>query len=136
MLEIKIFVMKPKPRDSLPPKVLQSPAAAAGAASVTAAYALSKPEKLDFTEREDSNLKVIQVDHSQQDLSSQISKIREEKRLLESLLEEVSSENSTLKDKIVEINGTHAELSKVCSSSKLLYVPGCFANQLFSCIPC
>ncbi|CAI9091209.1 OLC1v1026171C1 [Oldenlandia corymbosa var. corymbosa] len=108
----EIFVMKPKPRDALPPKVLQSPAAAAAAASVTAAYALSKSEKLDFPEREESNLKVIQVDHSQQDLSIQISKLKEEKSSLELALEVVSSENSTLKAKIVETNATHAELSK------------------------
>ncbi|KAL0403611.1 UNVERIFIED_CONTAM: Acyl-CoA-binding domain-containing protein 4 [Sesamum radiatum] len=38
----EVFVMRVKPRDSLHPKILQSPAAAAAAASVTAAYALAK----------------------------------------------------------------------------------------------
>ena len=40
--------MKLKPRDSSHPKIFQSPAAAAAAASVTAAYAFAKSEKLDF----------------------------------------------------------------------------------------
>ena len=105
--------MRPKLKDNLLPKIFQSPAAAAAAASVTAAYALTKSEKLDLTEREDSNFKVIQVDHSQQDLSVEISSIREEKRLLELSHKEVRSENYSLKAKIEEINGTHAELSKV-----------------------
>ncbi|KAL3520786.1 hypothetical protein ACH5RR_018935 [Cinchona calisaya] len=108
----EVFVMRPKLKDALPPKIFQSPAAAAAAASVTVAYALANPEKLDFPEREDSNFKVIQMDHSQQDLSVEIGKIREEKRLLESSLADLRSENSTLKAKIEEVNGTHAELSK------------------------
>ncbi|XP_027161185.1 acyl-CoA-binding domain-containing protein 4 [Coffea eugenioides] len=112
----EVFVMRPKLKDNLLPKIFQSPAAAAAAASVTAAYALTKSEKLDLTEREDSNFKVIQVDHSQQDLSVEISSIREEKRLLELSLKEVRSENSSLKAKIEEINGTHAELSKELQS--------------------
>ncbi|KAL0382784.1 UNVERIFIED_CONTAM: Acyl-CoA-binding domain-containing protein 5 [Sesamum calycinum] len=53
----EVFVMRVKPRDSLHPKILQSPAAAAAAASVTAAYALAKAESLDFPEKEDSNAK-------------------------------------------------------------------------------
>ncbi|XP_071934831.1 acyl-CoA-binding domain-containing protein 6 isoform X2 [Coffea arabica] len=115
-LASEVFVMRPKLKDNLLPKIFQSPAAAAAAASVTAAYALTKSEKLDLTEREDSNFKVIQVDHSQQDLSVEISSIREEKRLLELSLKEVRSENSSLKAKIEEINGTHAELSKELQS--------------------
>ncbi|KAK9283103.1 hypothetical protein L1049_011334 [Liquidambar formosana] len=51
----EVFVMRPKPRDSSRPKIFQSPAAAAAAASVTAAYALTKSEKLDFTETNESN---------------------------------------------------------------------------------
>uniref|UniRef100_M1CLY9 Acyl-CoA binding protein n=1 Tax=Solanum tuberosum TaxID=4113 RepID=M1CLY9_SOLTU len=43
----EVYVMRPKPRDVLHPKILQSPAAeAAAAASVRAAYALTKPEKV------------------------------------------------------------------------------------------
>ncbi|KAA8534467.1 hypothetical protein F0562_031984 [Nyssa sinensis] len=68
----QVFVMKPKPRDSLQPKIFQSPAAAAAAASVTAAYALTKSGMLDFTEAEDSNFKVVQNNSSQRDLLIEI----------------------------------------------------------------
>ncbi|KAL0358539.1 UNVERIFIED_CONTAM: Acyl-CoA-binding domain-containing protein 4, partial [Sesamum angustifolium] len=108
----EVFVMRVKPRDSLHPKILQSPAAAAAAASVTAAYALAKAESLDFPEKEDSNAKVIQVDHSQQDHSVEINSIKEEKKALESSLTEVTNEISALKTKIDEANGNYNELSK------------------------
>lgn len=107
-----MFVLRPKPRDALHPKIFQSPAAAAAAASVTAAYALANPEKLDLAEKEDSNFKLVY----EQDLSAEISAAREEKQKLESALQEVILENSTLKAKIEETNGTYAELSKVYSS--------------------
>ncbi|KAK4404017.1 Acyl-CoA-binding domain-containing protein 4 [Sesamum angolense] len=99
-------------KDSLHPKILQSPAAAAAAASVTAAYALAKAESLDFPEKEDSNAKVIQVDRSQQDHSVEINSIKEEKKALESSLTEVTNEISALKTKIDEANGNYNELSK------------------------
>lgn len=112
--------MRVKPRDSLHPKILQSPAAAAAAASVTAAYALVKPETLDFTEKEDLNSKVIPVDTSQQDLSVEINSIREEKKALELSLTEFMAENSAIKNKIEETNGNYAELSKVWYQNKIL----------------
>lgn len=105
--------MRVKPRDSSHPKILQSPAAAAAAASVTAAYALAKPELLNFGEREDSNSKVIPVDASRKDLSAEINSIKEEKKALELSLAETTANNSALKLKIEEINGSYAELSKV-----------------------
>lgn len=105
--------MRLKPRDSLHPKILMSPAAAAAAASVTAAYALTKPEVLDLTEREDSNFKEVQNDTTRKDLSAEINAIREEKKVLESSLAEVTAENSAVKAKIEEVNNTHADLSKV-----------------------
>lgn len=108
----EVFVMRPKPRDSLHPKIFLSPAAAAAAASVTAAYALTKSEKLDFPEKEDPNFKVIPVDTSKQDHSVEINSIREEKKVAETSLVEVMAENSTLKAKIEETNTTYAELSK------------------------
>ncbi|KAL2548905.1 Galactose oxidase/kelch repeat superfamily protein [Forsythia ovata] len=108
----EVFVMRPKPRDSLHPKIFQSPAAAAAAASVTAAYALTKPEKLDFPEKENPNFKVIPEDTSQRDLSVEINSIREEKKVEETSLVEVMAENSTLKAKIEETNRYYAELSK------------------------
>ncbi|PIN04539.1 hypothetical protein CDL12_22921 [Handroanthus impetiginosus] len=104
--------MRVKPRDSLHPKILQSPAAAAAAASVTAAYALAKSEALDINGKKDSNSKAIPVDASQKDFSVEINSIREEKKALELSLVEVSAENSALKTKIEEINGNYADLSK------------------------
>ncbi|CAA2986442.1 acyl- -binding domain-containing 4 [Olea europaea subsp. europaea] len=108
----EVFVMRPKPRDFLHPKIFQSPAAAAAAASVTAAYALTKSEKIDFPEKEDPNFKVIPVDTSQQDLSVEINSITEEKKVAETSLVEVMAENSTLRAKIEETNTNYAELSK------------------------
>lgn len=103
--------MRPKPKDALHPKIFKSPAAAAAAASVTAAYAFANSEKLDLSEKEDSNFKV----GSQQDLSAEASAVREEKKKLESALQEAISDSSALKAKIEETNGTYAELSKVSS---------------------
>ncbi|RVW97738.1 Acyl-CoA-binding domain-containing protein 5 [Vitis vinifera] len=104
--------MKPKPTDSTRPKIFQSPAAAAAAASVTAAYALAKSEKLDFIETEDSNFGGVKENNSAQDFSIEINAIREENKVLESSVAEVKAENSRLKEKIDDINGTYAELSK------------------------
>ncbi|GFQ03659.1 acyl-coa-binding domain-containing protein 4 [Phtheirospermum japonicum] len=109
----EVFAMRIKPRDSLHPKILQSPAAAAAAASVTAAYAVAKSEPLDMTDKEDSNSRIIPVDTSrQQNLSVQINSIREEKKALESSLIEITTGNSAIKAKIEEANRNHAELSK------------------------
>lgn len=87
--------MRPKPRDSPHPKIFQSPAAAAAAASVTAAYALSKSGKLEFSEMEDLNIKLAQGNGSQWDLASGITAIREEKKMLESALAKVRADNSS-----------------------------------------
>ncbi|KAL3838265.1 hypothetical protein ACJIZ3_022856 [Penstemon smallii] len=118
----EIFVMRLKPRDSLHPKILKSPAAAAAAASVTAAYALAKSEMLEFTEREDSNFKAIPVDTSHKDLSVDITSIREEKRALESSLLELTANNSALKTKIEETKSNHSELSKELHSMQIQLV--------------
>ncbi|KAK3023317.1 hypothetical protein RJ639_044539, partial [Escallonia herrerae] len=99
----EVFVMRPKPRDSLNPKIFQSPAAAAAAASVTAAYALTKSGKLDYAEKEDS-FKV--------DLSVETNALREGNKMLESSVAETAAENSVLKAKLDEKNSTYAELSK------------------------
>ncbi|KAH6763516.1 Galactose oxidase/kelch repeat superfamily protein, partial [Perilla frutescens var. hirtella] len=108
----EVFALRVKPRDSLHPKILQSPAAAAAAASVSAAYALARPELLDFSEKEDLNSKIIPVDTSQQDLLAEINSIKEEKKALELSIAEVTAENSGIKTKIEETNGNYAELSK------------------------
>lgn len=73
--------MRPKPRDVLHPKILQSPAAEAAAASVRAAYALTKPEKLDLSEREDTSFKEVHVDSTQQNLLAEISALGVQKKL-------------------------------------------------------
>lgn len=99
--------MRPKPSDSAHAKIFQSPVAAAAAASVTAAYALTKSEKLILPEPQDSN-KV--------DLSVEINAVKEDKKLLESSLLEIQAENSAVQAKLIETNSTYVELSKVCFS--------------------
>ncbi|XAR72154.1 hypothetical protein NMG60_11018695 [Bertholletia excelsa] len=111
----EVFVMRPKPRDSPQPKILQSPAAAAAAASVTAAYAITKSGK-DIAEVEDSNTKAAKANGYQHDISIDINASREEKKALESALQEVRTENSSLKAKIDETSSTHADLSKELQS--------------------
>ena len=106
--------MKPKPKDSSRPKIFQSPAAAAAAASVTAAYALTKAEKLDFTKAEDPNSQGARNGLSEKDVTNGVKAIREEKNVLELSLTEVRAENTRLRGQIDEKNGTHSELSKVC----------------------
>lgn len=106
--------MKLKPRDSSQPKIFQSPAAAAAAASVTAAYALAKSEKLDFPQII-NNFNGVENSVSKKDISIEIDTIKEEKRALELSIEEVRTENSRLREKVGELNSNHAELSKVCS---------------------
>ncbi|MFS8012389.1 putative galactose oxidase/kelch, beta-propeller, kelch-type beta propeller [Helianthus anomalus] len=91
----EVYVMRPKPTDSIHPKIFQSPAAAAAAASVAAAY--------DF-KNIDSKHKV--------DLSVEINVIKEEKKTLESTIKEVESENSLLMEKLKDLKGTHVDLSK------------------------
>lgn len=106
--------MKPKPRDSARPKIFQSPAAAAAAASVTAAYALTKAEKLDFTKAEDADSRGAENSVSEKDVTNGVKAIREEKNVLELSLAEVRAENTRIKGQIDEKNGTLSELSKVC----------------------
>ncbi|KAK6933465.1 hypothetical protein RJ641_036359 [Dillenia turbinata] len=106
----EVFVMKPNPRGSVQPKIFQSPAAAAAAASVTAAYALAKSGALDFTITEDP--KGNEVEDPQQKLENEIAAVKQEKKVLEAALAEIEAENSGLRDKIDECNNTHTELSK------------------------
>lgn len=101
--------MRPKPRDSSRPKIFQSPAAAAAAASVTAAYALAKSEKLDFSETEGPIKLVV----NKKDTSVELDAVREDKKVMESSLTVARQDNSRLREKIEEVNNTHAELSKV-----------------------
>ncbi|KAJ4829842.1 hypothetical protein Tsubulata_016555 [Turnera subulata] len=107
----EVFVMRLKPRDTLRPKIFQSPAAAAAAASVTAAYALAKSEKLDFSNI-NLNSKGSEKSVSEQDLIIEIDALKEDKRVLELSLTEAHAENSRIREKIDDVNATHAELSK------------------------
>lgn len=124
----EVFVMKPKPSDSSRPKIFQSPAAAAAAASVTAAYALTKAEKLYFTKAEDSNSKGAGNILSEQNVRNDIKAIREEKNVLELSLEEVRAENNRIRGQIDEKNGSHSELSK-----ELLSVQGQLVAERSRC---
>ncbi|KAJ7974986.1 acyl-CoA-binding domain-containing protein 4 [Quillaja saponaria] len=112
----EIFVMRPKPKESPHPKIYQSPAAAAAAASVTAAYALTKSEKLDFTKLENISSKASGNGHLEQNITMEIEASREAKHVLDVSLAEVRAENSRLRGEIDEVNGTHAELSKELQS--------------------
>ena len=118
-LFLQVFVMMPKPRDSSQPKIFQSPAAAAAAASVTAAYALSKIENLDFKTAE-LNSKGSGNHHYEQDFTVEIEALTEKKSVLELSLAEVRTENYRIRQNIEEVNNTHAELSKVCSLETLV----------------
>lgn len=106
--------MRLKPRDTSRPKIFQSPAAAAAAASVTAAYALAKSEQLDFPPALDSNANGNGKSVTGLDVKPNIDAIKKEKEVLELSLAEVTAENSKLREKLDEINSTHGELSKVC----------------------
>ncbi|CAI0442536.1 unnamed protein product [Linum tenue] len=108
----EVFVMRLKPRDTLRPKIYQSPAAAAAAASVTAAYALAKSEKLDASRIEANSRERGKKKPSQEDLVIEIDAIKEDKKTLEVSLADARAENSGLREKIDEVNSTHADLSK------------------------
>jgi hypothetical protein len=105
--------MKPKPSGSSLPKIFQSPAAAAAAASVTAAYAITKAENFYFPKAEDSSSKGTGNILSEQGVRNDIEAIREEKKVSELSLAEVRAENTRIRGQIDEKNGTHSELSKV-----------------------
>ncbi|MBA0837633.1 hypothetical protein Goarm_009774, partial [Gossypium armourianum] len=108
----EVFVMKLKPRDLSHPKIFQSPAAAAAAASVTAAYALAKSEKLDFPQIIDLNFNGVENNVPKKDINLEINAIKEEKVVLESSIDEARAENSRLREKIDELKSNHTELSK------------------------
>lgn len=92
----ELYVLKPKTNTSAKPKLFQSPAAAAAAASVSAAYALTSSGE------NAAHKEVVAADTE---------KLRLEKKLLESDLEGVRNENSRIKDSLDEMNNSHALLS-------------------------
>ncbi|GAB4836388.1 hypothetical protein Ancab_001299 [Ancistrocladus abbreviatus] len=108
----EVFILKPKLKEPARPKIFLSPAAAAAAASVSAAYSISSAKQTDLSKAEDSNGDSCEIKHPQQDFTFDVDTIREEKRLLELSVAEVRQENSKLREKIDDVNNTHAELSK------------------------
>lgn len=96
----EVFVMRPKIKESVKRKIYQSPAAAAAAASVSAAYSIGSGK----------------TEYPKQEISSDTDETKEAKGLLESSLAEVRGENSMLQGKIDDLNSTHKELSKELAS--------------------
>ncbi|CAH2074171.1 unnamed protein product [Thlaspi arvense] len=111
-----IFVMRLRPGESSHPKIFKSPAAAAAAASVTAAYAIAKSEKSDIPPPANATLNGIGNGFSKSDIRSRIDAIKEEKKTLESSVAETQVENSKLREKIDEVNSSHTELSQELQS--------------------
>lgn len=111
----EVFVMKPKPRNFVQPRLLQSPAAAAAAASVTAAYAVvtATDEKTrDIVAADDLDVKRAEPGSSSKQTVAEIDALNWEKGKLESQLAEVRAENSKLKDKLDTVKLSYSELTK------------------------
>lgn len=116
---LQIFVLKLKARNLVQPRLLQSPAAAAAAASVTAAYALitATDEKTrDIVATDDFAIKNAQPASSSKKFVAEIDVVNGEKDKLESRLAEVRDENSKLKDKLDLANQSYGELAKELES--------------------
>ena len=113
---LQIFVLKLKAKNLVQPRLLQSPAAAAAAASVTAAYAVitATDEKTrDIVATDDFAIKNAQPASSSKKFVAEIDVVNGEKDKLESRLAEVRDENSKLKDKLDLANLSYGELAKV-----------------------
>lgn len=119
------------------PRLLQSPAAAAAAASVTAAYAIvTATDEKNIAMRNSVNpdVKNNEIETVQKLSAIDTDTLKAEKKLLESSIMQARDENSRLQTKIDEMNITHTELLKVkfqlefsklywysCSSKFLLF---------------
>ncbi|XP_051191962.1 acyl-CoA-binding domain-containing protein 4 [Lolium perenne] len=115
----EVFVMKPKPRNFVQPRLLQSPAAAAAAASVTAAYAVitAADEKTkDIVATDDLDVKRAEPGSSSKQIVAEIDALNGEKVELESRLTEVRAENTKLKDKLDMVKLSYGELTKELQS--------------------
>ncbi|KAF8779500.1 hypothetical protein HU200_002547 [Digitaria exilis] len=115
----EIFVLKLKARNLVQPRLLQSPAAAAAAASVTAAYAVitSTIEKTkDIISTDDFDIKKAKPARSSKKFVAEIGVVNGEKDKLESRLAGVRDENSKLKDKLDLTNLSYGELEKELKS--------------------
>lgn len=108
----EVFIMRPKLKDPSRPKIYQSPAAAAAAASVSAAYMVDTGNHLEMTNQGNSQTEAIETKYPQENPTTNIDELKQEKKLLESSIAELVEANSTLRVKIDDINSNHAELSK------------------------
>ncbi|KAL5709750.1 hypothetical protein ACHQM5_020402 [Ranunculus cassubicifolius] len=99
----EVFVLKPKPVDTTRPKIFQSHAAAAAAASVTAAYSLNSKgeQKLDLNKLD-----------APKDLTIDINAMKAENKNLESSLAEIRAENIRSKEDVSEMKNTYDDLSR------------------------
>lgn len=109
--------MKPKQKDMVQPRLVQSPAAAAAAASVTAAYAIaaaSDKKTVQASATENPETKNVQSETSfVKETASRTDIFREENTSLVSKLAEITAENSKLMDKLDYAKSSHSELTKV-----------------------
>ncbi|KMZ67357.1 Acyl-CoA-binding domain-containing protein [Zostera marina] len=107
----EVFVLKPKPSGPLAPprRILQSSAAAAAAASVTVAYALAsvENEKVSSTQVTDKNANEIKSEKS----SHNNIEFTMEKKLDQSILDDIRNANHRLVDELKELCNSHGELS-------------------------
>ncbi|KAL8159903.1 hypothetical protein V2J09_001440 [Rumex salicifolius] len=108
----EVFIMRPKHKNPSRPKIYQSPAAAAAAASVSAAYMIGTGNHSEMIKQGDSQTEEIETKYPQENPTSNIAEFKQEKKLLDSSVAELVEANSTLRGKIDEINSNHAELSK------------------------
>ncbi|KAK9168558.1 hypothetical protein Syun_000698 [Stephania yunnanensis] len=110
----EVFVLRLKPKDTSRPKIFQSPAAAAAAASVSAAYALTKTSEIrsNVDVKEDETTDRLQTGNPSQNLENDINTITAVKKNLEILVAEAREDNSRIRGKLDEMNKTHVELSK------------------------
>lgn len=115
--------MKPKQKDMVQPRLVQSPAAAAAAASVTAAYAIaaaSDKKTVQASATENPETKNVQSETSfVKETASRTDILREENTSLVSKLAEITAENSKLMDKLDYAKSSHSELTKVSFPSFL-----------------
>lgn len=112
---LQLFVLKLKARNVIRPRLFQSPAAAAAAASVAAAYALTNnntEKNNDLVDVKGADLKLNQH-KSPSGVVIDTDEFATGRKFLESRLEEIINQNSKLKERLVEMNSSHAQLLMV-----------------------
>ncbi|KAG6473525.1 hypothetical protein ZIOFF_067442 [Zingiber officinale] len=111
----EVFVLKIKPKEPTLPRLLQSRAAAAGAASVTAAYAIitgTDEENVDLRKTVGQDIKSNHIENSQKLSAIDSVTLKAENKVLESRIMEIRHENLRLQTKIDEMDIVHTELLK------------------------